>query len=147
MSIFLILQAFILADNGFDVWMPNTRGNIYSRNHTTLNPENPEFWNFTWHEMGIHDLPTSTDFILNHTGAANLLYIGHSQGTTMALVAGTRIPDLDKKIKAFFLLAPIAYLSHTENLLIKFFATADPLINVSYQTEIVFIMHREYFHN
>lgn len=31
--------AFVLARNGFDVWLSNVRGNRYSRNHTKYNPD------------------------------------------------------------------------------------------------------------
>ncbi|CAN6574204.1 unnamed protein product [Malus baccata var. baccata] len=33
--------AFILADNGFDVWLANTRGTNSSRGHTSLTPNDP----------------------------------------------------------------------------------------------------------
>lgn len=44
---------FILADNGFDVWITNTRGTNFSRGHTSLSPSDPVyflyqpcFWSF-----------------------------------------------------------------------------------------------------
>uniref|UniRef100_A0A2C9LZB8 Partial AB-hydrolase lipase domain-containing protein n=1 Tax=Biomphalaria glabrata TaxID=6526 RepID=A0A2C9LZB8_BIOGL len=38
--------AYILADAGADVWLGNSRGTIYSTNHTHLNPKKKEFWQF-----------------------------------------------------------------------------------------------------
>ena len=41
---------FVLADNGYDVWLGNYRGNRYSRRHLTLNPDslwNSDFWQFS----------------------------------------------------------------------------------------------------
>ncbi len=35
---------FILADQGFDVWMGNNRGNFYSNTNTKYNPDQSEFW-------------------------------------------------------------------------------------------------------
>lgn len=39
---------FLLADNGFDVWLGNSRGNFHSRKHVRLDPDvdRRSFWNF-----------------------------------------------------------------------------------------------------
>ena len=49
-----ILSGYILADAGYDVWLGNFRGNIYSRGHVhkTKNPRDQPFWNFTVDELG-----------------------------------------------------------------------------------------------
>ena len=39
-------QAFILAENGYDVWMGNNRGSKYGLNHTHLSPYEREFYRY-----------------------------------------------------------------------------------------------------
>lgn len=43
-----LIAAFRLADLGYDVWLGNTRGNIYSRSHIYLDPDDAEFWQYSW---------------------------------------------------------------------------------------------------
>ncbi|XP_038599742.1 lysosomal acid lipase/cholesteryl ester hydrolase isoform X2 [Tachyglossus aculeatus] len=99
---------FILADAGYDVWMGNSRGNTWSREHRTLSVFQSEFWAFSYDEMARYDLPAVINFILNKTGQEQVYYVGHSQGTTIAFIAFSTLPQLAKKIKMFFALAPVA---------------------------------------
>lgn len=79
MSVYSLSLGYMLSDLGYDVWMGNARGNRYSKNHTSLNSDYMEFWDFTFHEMGKYDLPANIDYILSKTGYDQLHYIGHSQ--------------------------------------------------------------------
>ena len=79
--------AFYLVQNGYDVWLCNSRGNRYSRNHTTLDPDtDPEYWRFTLSEMA-YDLQTVIDYILNSTSVQSLAYVTFSQSTTIGFIA------------------------------------------------------------
>ena len=35
---------FVLSDAGYDVWLPNSRGNIYSMTNKKYSPSQEEFW-------------------------------------------------------------------------------------------------------
>ena len=63
-----------MSDQGFDVWMGNFRGNVYSRNHTSLNPNTiiGPFWDFTWWENGVMDIPAMLNYILETTSQEKL---------------------------------------------------------------------------
>ncbi|TMW91235.1 hypothetical protein EJD97_014587 [Solanum chilense] len=102
--------AMMLADNGFDVWISNTRGTRYSRRHVTLDARDSEYWNWSWDELIVHDLPSVIDFIFKQTGQ-KIHYVGHSMGTLIALASFSEGREIDK-VKSAALLSPIAYLSH-----------------------------------
>ncbi|RUS86661.1 hypothetical protein EGW08_005535 [Elysia chlorotica] len=100
---------FILADEGFDVWMGNSRGNTYSRRHITLSPNSSKFWDWSVDEMAEYDMPAFIDFVLNKTGQSSLSLIGHSQGTMMNFALFSQRPDMEKKVRLFIALAPVAF--------------------------------------
>ncbi|XP_025018308.1 lipase 1-like [Tetranychus urticae] len=60
--------AFLLANLGYDVWMINVRGTSYSTNHTHLNPKDPEFWDYSFYEIGIYDVTATVEYIKKETG-------------------------------------------------------------------------------
>ncbi|XP_036294377.1 lipase member K isoform X1 [Pipistrellus kuhlii] len=107
--------AFLLADTGYDVWMGNSRGNTWSRKHLKFSPKSPEFWAFSLDEMAKYDLPATIDFIVEKTGQERLFYVGHSQGTTIAFIAFSTNPELAKRIKIFFALAPVITVKYTHS--------------------------------
>ncbi|XP_069680505.1 lipase 3-like [Periplaneta americana] len=111
--------AYLLADVGYDVWMGNVRGNTYSRKNVHMTPSDNAFWEFSWHEMGVIDVPAMIDYILEKTGETSLFYAGHSMGTTMFYVMGSERPEYNAKIRAMFSLAPVAFMSHLKSPMIQ----------------------------
>ncbi|KAM7351818.1 lipase 1-like isoform 2-T2 [Cochliomyia hominivorax] len=109
-------------EKGYDVWMGNARGNLYSRNHTSFNPNrDKEFWSFSWHEIGYFDLPVMIDHILNQTGYKKISYVGHSQGTTAFWVLCSLHPQYNSKITMMHALAPVAFCKHIKTPLLRHF--------------------------
>lgn len=105
-----------LADVGFDVWMGNFRGHLYSRKHVNFNPDNDsKYWNFTLHEHGVSDLPALIDYILQSTNTTSLSYLGHSMGCTAFLILASEDPIYKQKIKEAHLFAPVAYFKHVRS--------------------------------
>ncbi|EDW03336.1 GH10558 [Drosophila grimshawi] len=116
--------AYNYADAGYDVWLGNARGNIYSRNHTKMSTKHPYYWAFSWHEIGAYDLPAMIDYILATTGEKAVHYVGHSQGCTTFFVMGATRPEYNDKIKTAHMLAPPIFMGNTTTGIILSLASA-----------------------
>ncbi|KAF5326580.1 hypothetical protein D9611_000011 [Ephemerocybe angulata] len=98
--------AFVLVEQGYDVWFGNNRGNKYSKKSIHHGPNTTKFWDFSIDDFAWHDIPDSIDHILNVTKAKSLGYVGFSQGTAQAFAALSIHPELNEKINVFIALAP-----------------------------------------
>lgn len=43
---------YFFADHGYDVWLGNPRGIYLNPNHTTLDPNSAEYWDFSIEQLG-----------------------------------------------------------------------------------------------
>jgi pimeloyl-ACP methyl ester carboxylesterase len=83
----------MLYDDGFDVWLAANRGTKYCQNHVTLEVTQPEFWDWSWAEMGLQDDVSNIKMIKQETGKAKVSYIGSSQGTVQMFYALAKIEE------------------------------------------------------
>jgi len=113
--------AYLLADAGYDVWLGNARGNIYSRNNIIISLNSHKFWHFDWHEIGTIDIPAMIDYILSTTNEEALHFVCHSQGCTTLLVLLSMKPEYNRMIKTANMMAPAVFMKHARNKLMKMF--------------------------
>jgi lysosomal acid lipase/cholesteryl ester hydrolase len=125
--------ALQLVNEGFDVWLGNTRGNKYSRDHSELDPDNKEdtekYFNFSFEEIGLYDYKANVEYILKQTGKEKLSIIAHSQGTTSLFFALIQdLPYYKSKLNHFIALAPVTKLANPPKILQQL-ASSDLLIS------------------
>ncbi|KAL6660441.1 hypothetical protein ACP70R_001987 [Stipagrostis hirtigluma subsp. patula] len=130
---------YILADNGYDVWIANSRGTVYSRGHTSLSSTDPAYWDWSWDELASKDLSAVVQYVYGQAGQQRMHYVGHSlvsvqrngstdeatlvgdeqmlmswlammQGTLIAFAALSERQQQVGMLRSAGLLSPIAYL-------------------------------------
>ncbi|KAJ8672646.1 hypothetical protein QAD02_003905, partial [Eretmocerus hayati] len=103
---------FLLADAGYDVWIGNARGNSYSRSHDTLKPDDSNFWDFSYQEIGLGDVKAFIDHALNVTEQESLTYIGYSAGAAEGFILLSSITEYNDKVNLFIGIAPSVFWNH-----------------------------------
>lgn len=127
--------AYVMADAEYDVWLPNQRGNFYSRRNSHMDPDDPEsgFWNFSWDDIGLGDYPPIYDYILEITKQPKFYVIAHSQGAGSTIALLTEKPTYNDRIQAMSLMAPATYFNNTESyygLALKYQKVNDLIFNM-----------------
>lgn len=108
--------SYFLADSGYDVWMPNSRGNKFSKEHTQYKTNSKEFWNFSFHEIAQYDLPAIIDYIKKVKGNdTKIAYIGHSMGTSVIFATLSLRPEYNDQLTVGIAMAPAVFLSNMES--------------------------------
>lgn len=111
---------YVLAEDCYDVWCANTRGNYHARKHVSLNPDRDvKFWQFSVDHIGMYDFPVTIDYVLKATNTKKLIMIGVSQGGGSYFVMNSQRPEYAEKISLFVGLAPATRLLHTKSLAVR----------------------------
>lgn len=104
---------FLLARQGYDVWLANARGTIYSKAHMKHSVHSEKFWNFSFYEIGEDIMPVLA-YIKSLIGTLSRLYfIGHSMGATSFLAVMSIHPEYQDLVKMAVMLAPLAFMRRT----------------------------------
>lgn len=113
--------AFYLADNGFEVWLGNSRGSNTCLKHKKMSIENPKFWDYSFHEIGIYDLPAMIDYVLETSRARKVVFVGHSEAGSAAAVLLSTYPKYNKIFMQTHLVSPAIFMENFPNTAVKNF--------------------------
>jgi predicted alpha/beta hydrolase len=73
---------------------------------------------FSFHEMGLFDIPSQIDLIKKKTKDSQIIYVGHSMGSTSGLIyASLKSQQVKTSIKAFIFMAMPCYFEYSTSLL------------------------------
>ena len=131
--------AFYLVNQGYDVWLNNFRGNIYSRRHITLDPETDEFWSFDMTDLRF-DHMANIQFIIDTTGYPQVHTFGFSfGGGTLAWALALEPEFFESRIAEGALIAPLVSVAHSNSPLYAILANYEgEIINIF----LIFLLSR-----
>lgn len=123
--------AFMLSNNGYDVWLIGTRGSdskneghIRYKNAKSIDlsghsdkkhRETPveeiiearQFWSFTMDDIIQYEVPRQIDRVLELAGARKVLLVSYSQSTLITLTLLAEHPDYADKVHGLVSMAPV----------------------------------------
>ena len=111
----------LLCDEGYRVYLPNMRGNQFSKSHLKYDPTlNSEFWDFSFDEMAQYDLPTIINTIKKRDGVEKIDYMGHSQGTLIFFLAYMNNPEfMENSINKFIAVGMVPNVNNAKHFLLE----------------------------
>lgn len=111
---------YMLSDAGYDVWLGNNRGNVFSVTNEKLDINSPDFWDkVDQDQMATIDVPTIIYYVLSQTGKPKLHWVGHSQGGGVLVFALAEDPSLSEVLATSALLAPGVHMANLHVPLLK----------------------------
>ncbi|CAH1370510.1 unnamed protein product [Tenebrio molitor] len=101
---------------GYDIWLNNQRGTLFSEDHTNSSISYLDYWDFSFHEVGVFDIPRQIDLIKSKTNSPKITFIGHSEGSTSGLIyAALKNQHAKNSVKLFIFMALPCYFQHASS--------------------------------
>lgn len=110
-----------MANNDLDVWIMNNRGNRYDLEHhknKSLGLKSREYWDFSFVEMALEDLPKIITYIEKKINNKKLNVLGYSMGSSVLMAALSEPKfNLQNRTGQIILLGPSIYVQNHKSLL------------------------------
>jgi pimeloyl-ACP methyl ester carboxylesterase len=124
--------AFVLANNGYDVWLmggrgsnpPNSGWTFNAKYHQSLHPKFrptplmrsyswlPWYWNYDLDDVIKNEIPVQIDLVRNITGAKEFHVLAYSISTVTTMAFLGENPDYAKRVRTYTQMAPVIAANH-----------------------------------